>query len=89
MDFCEECGSLLLPKKLNGKIKLVCKKCGFQIRVNRTKLEDYIIDSNLNNVKKEKIEIVKGKLKQPHKIIMEEREAYEDYFKDDSGIMLV
>ena len=28
MEFCEECGSLLQPKKIDGKVIMVCPKCG-------------------------------------------------------------
>ncbi len=28
MKFCSKCGGLLLPKKIEGKVVLVCTKCG-------------------------------------------------------------
>ncbi len=28
MEFCDECSSLLAPKKINGKVVMVCPKCG-------------------------------------------------------------
>ncbi|HUT80827.1 MAG TPA: transcription factor S [Candidatus Bathyarchaeia archaeon] len=28
MEFCDECGSMLVPKKIDGKVKLICPKCG-------------------------------------------------------------
>ena len=28
MEFCDECSSLLAPKKINGKVVMACPKCG-------------------------------------------------------------
>ena len=28
MEFCDECGSMLEPKKIEGKVVMVCPKCG-------------------------------------------------------------
>ena len=28
MEFCDKCGSLLAPKKINGKVIMTCPKCG-------------------------------------------------------------
>lgn len=53
MEFCEKCSSVLVTKKANGKIILVCKKCGFKLtkykpleiseKVNKQPLDDVII----------------------------------------------
>ncbi|MCR6692171.1 MAG: transcription factor S [archaeon YNP-LCB-003-016] len=29
MEFCEKCGALMRPKRVDGKIVLVCSSCGF------------------------------------------------------------
>ncbi len=35
MEFCPECGKLLIPKK-KGKAKvLVCSKCGIELKLNK------------------------------------------------------
>jgi DNA-directed RNA polymerase subunit M len=28
MEFCDDCGSMLAPKKINGKVVMACPKCG-------------------------------------------------------------
>jgi DNA-directed RNA polymerase subunit M len=28
MEFCDECGSMLQPKKIDGKVVMACPKCG-------------------------------------------------------------
>ena len=53
MNFCEKCGSVLVPKKEKGRTVLVCKKCGFRLEdykpleisedVDKNPLDDVII----------------------------------------------
>jgi DNA-directed RNA polymerase subunit M len=31
MEFCEKCSSVLVTKKVKGKMVLTCKKCGFKL----------------------------------------------------------
>lgn len=88
MKFCDECGALLVPKKEKGSktITLVCRKCGAVAAPEPEEIGDYRISSDLNNVNREKIEVVKEKGRKVKRVTDEDREAYEDFFEDDSGV---
>jgi len=90
MNFCNECGALLYPKKEKetGTIILYCKKCGNEVTQDLTDIDDYVITCNLNHVNREKIGVIKGKNHRHKLITSEEREAFEDFFEDDSGVVL-
>ena len=86
--FCEECGALLVPKKdkKSNKFVLVCRKCGNTVAPESEEISEYVISSDLNHVPREKIEVVKEKIRKVKKVTDEDREAYEDFFEDDSGV---
>ncbi|MHA1265674.1 MAG: hypothetical protein ACTSRS_10630 [Candidatus Helarchaeota archaeon] len=88
MKFCDECGALLVPKKEKGskKIVLVCRKCGNKVTPAPEEMGDYKISSDLNHVTREKIEVVKEKIRKVRRVTNEDREAFEDFFEDDSGV---
>ncbi|MHA1129709.1 MAG: hypothetical protein ACTSQI_14295 [Candidatus Helarchaeota archaeon] len=91
MDFCEECGALMFPRyeKKSRKYVMICKRCGNQTQLRSTALEDYILTYSIPPLKKEKICVIKGKHGNTQRITEEEREAFEDYFDDDSGVILI
>ena len=35
MEFCPECGKLLIPKKKGKTKSLVCAKCGYESKLSR------------------------------------------------------
>ncbi len=88
MKFCDECGALLVPKKEKGskKISLICRKCGNKLTTDPEEVSDYKISSDLNHVTREKIEIIKEKSRRVKRVTGEDREAFEDFFEDDSGV---
>ncbi|MHA1652160.1 MAG: hypothetical protein ACTSYB_18415 [Candidatus Helarchaeota archaeon] len=90
MKFCDECGALLVPKKdkKSNKFVLVCRKCGNKVTPdpNSKEIDDYVIASDLNHVPHEKIEVVKEKGRRRKRVTDEDREAFEDFFEDDSGV---
>ena len=88
MKFCEECGSLLVPKveKKSDKVLLICRKCGNTVTPDATEKVDYVIESDLNHVNREKINVIKEPTKKVKRITDEDREAFEDFFEDDSGV---
>ncbi|MCX8169400.1 MAG: transcription factor S [Candidatus Methanomethylicia archaeon] len=59
MEFCGKCGALMHPKRINGRVVLVCGKCGFIKEVSELgmkisekkekspKEETVVIDSNI------------------------------------------
>lgn len=88
MKFCDECGALLVPKKdkKSNKFLLICRKCGNEVTPNSSEIDDYVIISDLNHVPREKIEVVKGRARKRKRVTDEDREAFEDFFEDDSGV---
>ncbi|NVM53879.1 MAG: hypothetical protein HWN66_09270 [Candidatus Helarchaeota archaeon] len=88
MKFCDECGALLVPRKEKGnkKVILVCRKCGHKVTPDSSEISDYVIASDLNHVTREKIEVVKEKTRRTKRVTDEDREAFEDFFEDDSGV---
>ncbi len=88
MQFCDECGALLVPKKdkKSNKFVLICRSCGNKVTPDSAEIEDYVISSDLNNVPREKIEVVKESNRKHKRVTDEDREAYEDFFEDDSGV---
>ena len=88
MKFCDECGALLVPRKEKGskKLVLVCRKCGSKVTPESAEISDYVIASDLNHVNREKIEVIKEKSRKVKRVTHEDREAFEDFFEDDSGV---
>ena len=87
MKFCDECGALLVPKKekKSNKVVFVCRKCGNKVTPESEEVGDYVITSDLHHVNRDKIEVVKESRK-VKRITNEDREAFEDFFDDDSGV---
>ena len=65
---------------------LVCRKCGNKVIPDSAEIEDYKISSDLNHVPREKIEVIKEKSIRRKRVTDEDREAFEDFFEDDSGV---
>lgn len=88
MKFCEECGALLVPKveKKSDQVLLICRKCGNTVTPDTPEEVDYVIESDLNHVNREKINVYKEPLKKTKRVTDEDREAFEDFFEDDSGV---
>jgi DNA-directed RNA polymerase subunit M/transcription elongation factor TFIIS len=91
MKYCDECGSLIIPKKekTTGEIKIICRKCGAQYPSNPSDIEDYTLSFDVDEAKRDKLNVVKEKLHREKLITSEDREAFEDYFEEiseeDSG----
>ncbi len=80
MQFCDECDSVLLPKK-KSKNELWCRICekSFKIGKKEGKKLDYKIGHKISHTNRAKTAIVE---KVVHKTITEgERRAHEDYFR--------
>ena len=91
MIYCNECGSLIIPKKerTTGEILIICKKCGAQYPSDSSDIKDYTLSYDVNTIKHNKIDIAKEKLHREKLITTEDREAFEDFFEEiseeDSG----
>ena len=95
MKFCSECGTLLIPRKekATGEISIICRKCGAEFPPDSSDLEEYKLSFNKGNANQEKIAIIKEHSTKTKLVTDEDRETYEDYFKeieesveDDSGV---
>lgn len=86
--FCDECGALLVPKKekKTNKVTLVCRSCGRKETPEDEEVKDYVIVSDLNNVIRDKFEVIKEKSQRVKRVTDEDREAFEDFFEDDSNV---
>ena len=78
MEFCERCGSLLVPEKRGGKIILVCKHCGF---VKHSRSSTYRVTYAVGESKRRKLTIVSEAELKYSKKSGEEQELLEDYYK--------
>ena len=84
MKYCDECGSLIIPKKekTTGEIKIICRKCGAEYPSDPSEIEDYTLTSDVDKAKHNKLNVVKEKLHKEKLVTSEDREAYEDYFEE-------
>ena len=47
MDFCDDCGSMLQPKNVDGKIVIACPKCG--IKKKKLTKEDKMLTQEIDH----------------------------------------
>jgi DNA-directed RNA polymerase subunit M/transcription elongation factor TFIIS len=73
MEFCPDCGNMLIPK---GK-KLYCKTCKRNYYFKSKK--DYFLEKTINHDETELSPVIIENPSDDH-ISVEEREAYEDFF---------
>lgn len=57
MEFCEECGSLIQPKKIDGKVIMVCPKCGEGKEVEK---KDQVIKEEVKREKGETMVVIEN-----------------------------
>ncbi|MGV9173545.1 MAG: hypothetical protein ACOC44_14950 [Promethearchaeia archaeon] len=74
--FCPECGNLLMPKKK----KLYCKTCDKSFEFKNDELEEYKIKKKIKH-DEDIAPVVFKKDMRSSKISLEDRKAYEEYFK--------
>lgn len=66
MDFCPECGGLLLPKKEGGKVVLKCRKCNYVRSVSSAGEEsskEYTLPQHIPHSPKDKTVIIEEEIK--------------------------
>jgi DNA-directed RNA polymerase subunit M/transcription elongation factor TFIIS len=84
MKFCSECGTLLIPKKdkASGEISIICRKCGTEFPPDASDLEEYRLSFNSGTASHDRIAIIKEHSQKAKLVTDEDREAYEDFFKE-------
>ncbi|RLI67222.1 MAG: transcription factor S [Candidatus Gerdarchaeota archaeon] len=58
MEFCDECGAMLTPKKIDGKVMMVCPKCG-EKKKELTK-EEQIVKEKVKHTEKESMVVIEN-----------------------------
>ncbi|MEM1573795.1 MAG: hypothetical protein QXI49_05875 [Candidatus Methanomethylicaceae archaeon] len=77
MEFCQNCGKLLMPVKKDDKVILKCKSCGFEKDLEKS--ESYKIVQQVEEGKRRKMLIVEEPVKIKRK--EEEKELMAEYYK--------
>ena len=57
MDFCDECGSMLTPKRVDGKVVISCPKCGDG---KEMKKEDQLLTQEVKRDGKESMVVIEN-----------------------------
>jgi DNA-directed RNA polymerase subunit M/transcription elongation factor TFIIS len=73
-------------RQKSNEILLICRSCGRKVEPESTEIHDYVISSDLNHVPREKIEVLKQRVRKISRVIDEDRETFEDFFDDDSSV---
>ncbi|MHA1742719.1 MAG: hypothetical protein ACTSV6_00545, partial [Candidatus Heimdallarchaeota archaeon] len=58
MEFCDECGAMLIPKKIDGKVMMVFPKCGEKKKV--LKNEEQIVKEEVKHTEKESMVVIEN-----------------------------
>lgn len=56
MEFCPECGKLLIPKTKGNTKKLVCPKCGYETTLKSD--SEYEVEDEVKHKSTEKLEVI-------------------------------
>jgi DNA-directed RNA polymerase subunit M/transcription elongation factor TFIIS len=78
MDFCADCGGILLPRK--GKTELYCRVCDKTFKADKKTAEDYKIKSKITRGNQSKTAVIDKNFNSTA-ISDEERRAFEDFFQ--------
>lgn len=80
MEFCPNCGKLLIPSKKEEKIYLICRHCGYEKPASESK--GYKIVQPVDENKRRKTVVVEGEPPiKGRKRKEEERELMADYYE--------
>nr|MDO8079690.1 DNA-directed RNA polymerase [Candidatus Freyarchaeota archaeon] len=72
MSFCPNDGTLMMPKKENGKSQLICRKCGY--KTEPTDAKAYRLVVKIPHTPKDKTTVVEGEDSKKLEIDEDERE---------------
>jgi DNA-directed RNA polymerase subunit M len=85
MEFCEKCGALMLPKKLEKKLILKCRECGHE-KATKSKPE-YKVEYRIKHSPREKIVVVEEEGRTNEEVSEDERrerrKAILEHFESD------
>ena len=76
MEFCEECGNILLPK--NGA--LYCRVCKKEFKAKKAVIDSYKIKKKITKDKKSQMTLIIEDHNEEQTITEDDRKAYEEYF---------
>ncbi|QOJ78408.1 DNA-directed RNA polymerase subunit M [Infirmifilum lucidum] len=55
MEFCPKCGTLMVPKKRQNEVYLVCPNCGYEMKAKDVK--GYLTRESVSEEKKTKVSV--------------------------------
>ncbi len=61
MRFCPKCGSLMVPKKIDGKMYLVCIRCGYKVLSSEKEAGKYRTSTVIQHSEKDKTIVISEK----------------------------
>ncbi|MEM4336548.1 MAG: transcription factor S [Candidatus Woesearchaeota archaeon] len=56
--FCQKCGSIIIPKKENGKIVIICSKCGEEQKEMDVEIKEKTSKENMKEGGRKKEDII-------------------------------
>ncbi|HPR42427.1 MAG TPA: transcription factor S [Candidatus Methanofastidiosa archaeon] len=62
MEFCPDCGSLMMPSKRDGETVIVCKKCGYCRNLNTDDKSKFVVKEEISHSPKEKLVVIEDKI---------------------------
>lgn len=71
MEFCDKCGTLMIPEKKDGKPILKCGECGHEKKIGKS--PKYTVEYRIKHSPKEKIVVVEGDSQRNEDISEDER----------------
>lgn len=80
MRFCPKCGSLLTPERREGRVYLVCGRCGYSREMAKGE-GGYRVRETVSEEKREKLIVVEGLKRREKEKLEEERELLREYYE--------
>ncbi len=77
VEFCPQCGSILIPEKKEGVVYLVCKACGFR---KEARGAEYRQKETMDKRKRTKLTVI-SKAEEGEKLSEEKREMLKEYYE--------
>jgi len=65
MRFCPKCGSIMVPRRRNGRTYAVCPRCGYEEEITASTVSAYVIRKEIKHTNKEKIVVIDENVKMP------------------------
>jgi len=57
---CPKCGGLMRPQRINGKLYLVCTRCGYRVEADSSATKEFRVSTRIEHKPDEKTLVLKG-----------------------------